>query len=67
MVSLWISPDGEQWTKLPPSFNIAHLSHMAYIPRGEIRGMGMYPALFTYGTGEATFHEFTIRELKLED
>ena len=67
VVSLWISADGEQWTKLPPSFNIAHLSHMAYIPRGEIRGMGMYPALFTYGTGEATFHEFTIRELKLED
>ena len=62
VVSCWFSPDGTEWTKLVPSFNIAHISMLAHIPRG-IHGSMMLPALFAYGKGTVTVHSFTIEPL----
>jgi xylan 1,4-beta-xylosidase len=75
IVSLWFSPYGNEWTKLPSSFNILHINFQACIPRVssslysaiELLGTTMYPALFVYGNGKATFHQFWIKELEIED
>ena len=67
IVSCWISPDGENYTKLIPSFNIRYINFLAHIPCETPTHMMMLPALFTYGNGEAVFHNFTINELNLND
>jgi xylan 1,4-beta-xylosidase len=66
VVCMWVSPDKKRWTKMLPSANISHISVYAELPR-EIPGMMMYPALFSYGTGEVVFHSFEMNEVNGED
>lgn len=69
VVSCWFSADGNEWTKLLPSFNIQYICYLAWLPHevNPLMGNVMYPALFTYGRGKAVFHQFWIKELFIED